>query len=117
MTCRRRSLNSSLSKMSHPLDVLPQLVELADGWKIAADLSTCHLTKGDSDLLAAGALSCVGPFEYGWVIRTNYERAELKDTGFSDSYCYMLHILNGNGVAHAYFDCDAPVWPDFATHQ
>ena len=81
------------------------------GFKLAADISTCHITKLDDELLEKGHPCAIGQYDYGYVVKSYFaleadDRAALLKHGFSQAFVDILKKLADNHIHYVFFDCD-----------
>lgn len=99
------------------------------------DISTCHITSKDAEVLRrirpgngthlAPPRLIVQPYEYGWTISTSgmldgdEDRAErlaaMIDEGFSEHFIKMMLYAADNGTQMVRLDCDAGLEPGLPT--
>ena len=104
--------------MNSPFETLPQIIGKMDGWKVAADISTSHLSDSDRRLLdIPDTESVFCSYDYGWIVNTNCPPEHLRKAGFSEDYIVMMYMLSEREVHYAFFDCEAPIWPEFKTYE
>lgn len=78
------------------------------------DVSTCHITAGDSVRLQSELVPAqIGKFEYGYVVithpRTNTERTEkLREAQMSEAYIRLLNLAYASGFHYLMIDQDGP---------
>lgn len=85
------------------------------------DVSTCHITQEDSELLDNADSLIVTKREHGWLVHVPelkcIEFNEILEEGFSNSLIKVLAkalMLNCNFIL---FDCDANEHADLDTHD
>jgi len=107
--------------MKSPLSSLDKLAPQMEGWKVVADMSTAHLPMSDRDILNGDIVpTLIGSYDYGWFVNACVPEDQvetLRRAGFSEAYINILTTLRNRKVYYICFDCDAPVWPDFPTHE
>lgn len=109
------------ARLDHLLECQDMTIDLASATKRMIDLSTSHMTKGDSQLMLRAEHSQTGlprivSHEYGWIVfvssdaSSEYAKA-MELFGFSPDFVriYMAAASVGGDVMLINFDSDAPV--------
>jgi hypothetical protein len=83
-------------------------------------LSTAHLPKTDTEILASGSNGRVLIYPEGWLFRVGWDEdgtdvIDLAQQGFSEAFCELVLLAHREQCKWLHFDCDTDVVPTLPT--